>query len=305
MVYTQEGVIKDSRPWAKIFAAGTAAITIAGAMFVSAFAAETSTVIVTSSNTQGWTSNQAGVAETRANGSVDFVSDADTPFGNGALQLKTGDSTASPSQDKVQYKKVQVTQLGDIQSLAYSTKQISASFAAGLPSYQLTTCLYGATVAGCNPAPVSAPTSETFTNFVYEPYVSEGNSAVLPNQWQTWDVSGGNFWSSRNIGSSSTTLSGYPVWSLDELKDRFPNATVTSFGVNVGSGNPNYDTRVDGVVFNDKLYDFELTAKTKEDCKNNGYASLYGKDGQLFKNQGQCVSSVQANTNASFKRGEQ
>ena len=42
---------------------------------------------------------------------------------------------------------------------------------------------------------------------------------------------------------------------------------------------------------------------TKEVCKNNGYKLFVNTDGtQRFKNQGACVSYVQASNNASFKR---
>ena len=257
MVYTQEGVIKDSKPWTKIFAAGAAAVTLAVGMFAGVFAA--STVFVTPSETQGWTT-----AETRANGDVNFVADLDTPLGDGALQLLTGDATGTPLQDKAQYLKSTNTMLTDLNDVSYWTKQVSASFEAGLPSFQLPVCLYGLNEAGTNCANVPETTTSSFTTLVYEPYVDQGNAAVLEDTWQQWDVDAGKLWSSKTVAGLVSTQ-GSTTYLLEDLKTSYPNAVVFQFGVNVGSNNPNYDTRVDGIQFNDTLYDFELTAPDVQD----------------------------------------
>ena len=251
--------------------------------------AATSTVIVRPSNTQGWSSS-----DTRSNGTVSFVSDSSAPLGSGALSLVTGASTASPSQDKAQYMHTTNTPLNDVSTLSYYTKQISASFEAGLPSYQLPTCLYGVTSTGCVPSPNT--NGKSFTTFVYEPYVNEGNAAVQHNVWQKWNVSAGKFWSTRTEGILTASQGTY-TYDLNQLKAGFPNAVVVGFGVNVGSNNPNYNTETDAFVFNDVTYDFEpnLTFPTNKDqCKKDGWKTFTGGD---FKNQGNCVSYVQRNDN--------
>ena len=405
MVYTQEGVIKDSRPWTKMFIAGATAIALAVGMFAQTFAA--SKVYVTESNPQGWVTG-----ETRANGDVNFVADADAPYGVGALQLITGDATGSPLQDKAQYLKSTNTPLVELNDVSYWTKQVSASFEAGLPSFQLPTCLYGLNEANTGCANVPGTSTSSFTTLVYEPYVDKGNAAVELNTWQKWDVDAGKLWSSKTVGGLTSTQ-GSITYNISDLKITYPNAVVFQFGVNVGSNNPNYDTRVDGVVFNDTTYDFELVAPdtsapdveitsptagveeqgdvtlaatitdneellryyffvknvstgqnvvgpttvntsedlvnftktvsttgwadgeyifqveardaamnkdggstdnvrfmvnnvvdTKDECKNGGWMSFLTENKSSFKNQGQCVSYVQANANASFKRGE-
>lgn len=63
------------------------------------------------------------------------------------------------------------------------------------------------------------------------------------------------------------------------------------------AGNKSLDTSVDKVTFT-----VNNVVDTKEQCKNNGWQTLVKPDKSGFKNQGQCVSFVQANENASFKR---
>ena len=254
-----------------------------------------------------------------------------------------------------------------------------------------------------------------WTNLVFEPYVSAGNDAVQSDTWQTWNVAVGNLYSTREIGNG-TPLSGYQTFTLAQLEEKFPSAVVVGVALNVGSGNPHYDIRVDAVNFNGTVYDFETaaprdtaaptvptnlrwtnpavacggtttratiranwdassdniavasyeysvktplrtswdaawttnvgsttslagvfnegegtytfrvrvfdaagntspwsidcaitydatpTAVSKDSCKNNGWKSLFTSDNKEFKNQGACVSYVQANENASFKR---
>ncbi len=246
-----------------------------------------STAVVTPSDTKGW-----NTSETRTNGQVNFVADMTAPLGTGTLQLLTGDSTPSPSQDKANYSRVENQALSGINELSYQTKQVSSTFVAGSASYQLSTCLYGVTTMACVDGP-----GEDWANLVFEPYVSEGNAAVLANQWQTWNVAAGNLWATRDIGTG-TMMSGYETYTLSQLKSLYPSAVVIGQAVNVGSGNPNWDIRVDAVNFNGTLYNFEQKLPTptdKDQCKKDGFRTLSDKNGNLFKNQGQCVSSVVSN----------
>ena len=152
----------------------TVLVLIATVVFGSAgtVGAAGTTVVVTPTNTQGWST-----ADTRPGGAVTFVN-ADAPPGGGAgsLQLTTDATTTS----KAQYLHAANTPLSSVTELSYSTKQVSAAFPGGDPSYQLPVWLDG-TVAG-------------FTTFVFEPYE---NGTVVPGVWQSWDVDAGQFWSSR------------------------------------------------------------------------------------------------------------
>jgi hypothetical protein len=231
-----------------------------------------STIVVTPTNTQGWST-----ADTRPGGAVNFVADSTAPSGVGALQLTTDATTAA----KAQYMHAANTSLASVTDLSYYTKQNSASFVGGDPSYQLAVYLDG--------------TPATFTTLVYEPYE---NGVVTPGVWQQWDVAAGQFWSSRTVTSGTCATvagaGGAPFYTLAQLKTLCPNAVVVAFGVNVGTFNPSYDVETDLINFNGTAYDFEpfQTATAAEQCKNGGWQNVKDSSGASFKNQGDCVSFV-------------
>ena len=261
-----------------------------------ASAATASTVVVTPTNQQEWSST-APLADTRSNGHVNFVDDSTAPLGSGALQLLT-DTAPAANQDKAQYMHAAGVPFASITTLAYDTKQVSASFVAGLPSYQLATCLYGVTATDCTPSTTVG--GKSFATFVYEPYVNVGNAGVQNNIWQHWDVSAGKFWSTKTEGAVQASQGTF-TYTLAQLKTAFPNAVLASYGVNVGSNNPGYSTLVDKFVFNETTYDFEKTEPapaptvptTKDQCKKDGYKNFVDDKGKSFKNQGQCIKYVQ------------
>jgi hypothetical protein len=246
-----------------------AACALAAILFVTVGASAASTVVVTPTNQQGWTT-----ADTRPGGAVNFVVDSTAPSGNGALQLTTDATTTA----KAQYLHETSTPLSSVTELGYYTKQNSASFVGGDPSYQLVVNLLG-------------PTSG-FTTLVYEPYY---NGTVTPGVWQQWDVDQGLFWSSRSVACPGGTIVGTPggpaTYTLAQVQAACPNAVVVAFGVNVGSNNPSYDVETDLVDFNGTVYDFEpyAVAADKEQCKDGGWANVRRSDGSSFKNQGDCV----------------
>lgn len=299
MKYHHYGVTKNKPDLGRYIGAVVASLGLAGGVVATAFAVTTQYVVP--GNTD-WST-----ADTRATGTVNIVADATTPFGQGALQLKTGDNVAGADgkmQDKAQYLHAAQTKLADVTALSYWTKQVSAEFAAGLPSYQIIVDTDG-TVDGVN-----------WTTLVYEPYNDQGNAAVHPNEWQSWNVMASTkLWSSKTVAAENANgglvagAGGAPFYSIADVVAKYPNAVAYGFGVNVGSNNPNWDTRVDGLNFNNTLYDFELTAPdltptvvTKDQCKNNGWTKVFTANDKPFTNQGSCVAYVQANEHASFKR---
>lgn len=248
------------------------------------------TIVVTPTNTQGWSTD-----DTRPGGAVSFVLDSSAPSGVGALRLTTDATTTA----KAQYMHAASIPLGDVTELSYYTRQISASFAGGDPSYQLPVCL-GGFVA---PTPTNPTGCVGFTTFVYEPYENPGlgtpGFGVVPNIWQQWDVDAGQFWSSRTAtgGGACNVVAGGggpPFYNLAGLKAACPNAIVAGFGVNIGSNNPSYNVYTDLVNFNGTSYDFEPyeVATSKDQCKNGGFALVKRADGSAFKNQGDCIQYV-------------
>jgi hypothetical protein len=246
-----------------------AIVAIAVFSFAAPFAAGAAgAIVVTSVDIQGWST-----ADTRPGGAVSFVVDATAPSGSGALRLTTDATTTA----KAQYMHGEQIALDDVTELSYSTKQVSAAFAGGDPSYQLPVFLNG--TAG-------------FTTFVYEPYQ---NGSVSNNVWQSWDVDSGQFWSTRTVTCSNGGVvaggGGAPFYTLSQIKIMCPDAMVLGFGVNIGSNNPSYDVETDLVSFNGTAYDFEpvLSPSDKESCKDGGWMTF---NAPAFENQGQCVSYV-------------
>jgi hypothetical protein len=262
--------MRQPRRWVVLLGALVAAAGLATA------SSAASTVVVTPSTTQGWSTD-----DTRPGGAVNFVSDASSPFPAGALQLTTDATTTS----KAQYMHSANTPLATVTELSYATKQVSAAFAGGDPSYQLAVDLGGPGVG--------------FTTFVYEPYE---NGTVIPGAWQLWNVAAGKFWSSRTVPGGECSVSagfgGAPFYTLTQITAMCPSAVVVGFGVNIGSNNPSYVVEADGVNFNGTTYDFQLSNVPTDDnqCKRGGYVNYTDENGTPFKNQGQCVSYVEDHT---------
>ena len=255
----------------RALALATVTALAAAAAVTAGIASAASTVVVTPTNTQGWST-----ADTRPGGSVNFVVDSTAPAGNGALQLTTDATTAA----KAQYMHAANTPLSQVTELSYYTKQNSASAPVGDPSYQLAVNLNG---------------TSGFTTLVYEPY---WNGTVVPGTWQQWDVDQGLFWSSKTVTCSGGTITagagGPPLYTLSQIETTCPDAVVIGFGVNIGTYNPSYDVETDLVDFNGTTYDFEpyAVAATKDDCKNGGWQNVRRSDGSTFKNQGDCIQYV-------------
>jgi len=254
-----------------ISALGIGAAGVTGSLLLFGSAHAVANVVVTPQNQQGWST-----ADTRPGGNVTFVNDSTAPGGS-ALSLTTVNSGAA----KAQYQHTANDPLANVTELSYSTKQNTASFAQGDPSYQLLVNLNG---------------TNGFTTFVFEPY--ENTGTVTNGDWQTWDVDAGQMWSSRTVNTISDTChtvagaGGPPFYTLSELKANCPNAVVIGFGVNIGSNNPTYDTEADLVDYNGTVYDFQtapspVTLTNKDQCKNGGWATA---NDPSFKNQGDCVS---------------
>jgi hypothetical protein len=266
--------------------------TLFAAMFaisMTTFAMAQTTVVVTPTNTQGWST-----ADTRPGGAVNFVVDSTAPNGGfGALQLTTDATTAA----KAQYMHEANTPLADVTELSYWTKQVSGPAVADA-SYQLPVCLDGIGT----PTPTNPSGCLGFTTLVFEPYQNNGTAApspvIIPNVWQQWDVDAGQFWSSRTYSNGTCSVvagfGGAPFYSLAGLQAACPSAVVVGFGVNIGTFNPGYDVYADLVTFNGTTYDFEpyQVATSAGQCKSGGWVTSRRADLSPFRNQGDCIQYV-------------
>ena len=229
-----------------------------------------STIVVTPTNQQGWSTE-----DTRPGGEVNFIVDNTAPSGVGALQLTTDATTNA----KAQYLHAESTPLAAVTELGYYTKQVSGP-AIAAPSYQVIAFLNGGT---------------GFTTLVFEPYQNPQLGPIVPNVWQSWDVDSGLFWSTRTVTCSGGTVVGTPggpaSYTIAQINTLCPNAVVIGYGVNIGTNNPLYDVETDLFNFNGTTYDFEpyLVASNKDQCKNGGFNTVKRADGSSFKNQGDCI----------------
>lgn len=250
-----------------------ASAALAAFVVVGAAAAGSTSVVVTPTNTQGWST-----ADTRPAGTVGFVADPTARAGLGALQLTTDSTTAA----KAQYLHATDTPLSQVSELGYWTKQNAASFAQGDPSFQLVACLGG--------FDTGTSTCSGFTTFVFEPYENTAQGTVISKVWQPWDVDAGQMWSSRSYANGGCSVTagagGPPFYTLGDIQTMCPDAVVVGFGVNVGTYNPGYDVETDLVDFNGTVYDFEPGANA---CKNGGWQLAKRADGTTFGSQGDCI----------------
>ena len=259
-----------------------AAILTAVASFVGVVAFAASTVVVTPTNPQGWST-----ADTRPGGTVAIVQDATAPSGgNGSLRLTTNNTNEA----KAQYMRATdaPVPIDDVTNLSYWTKQVSGPAEAD-PSYQLVLCLNGVDANGV---------CQGFTTLVYEPYWNDTLAdPVTQGEWQQWEVDAGQLWSSKTVSCSNGGVvngaGGAPFYTLEDIETMCPSAVAVGFGVNIGTFNQNYDVHADLVTFNDVTYDFEFysTPADKAQCKNGGWATFNpNRPAGPFKNQGDCVS---------------
>lgn len=219
--------------------------------------------------------------------SYNFVSGPGTaPLGVGSLELTTADSTG-----KQQHLETQQlgSSISSVDAMGYSTYRHSDSTAAShlVPAINMEIFTNA-----------SGPNTG-YSTLVFEPvYQSGGAAAVQPDQWQSWDAyNGGNaiWWSSRSIPGVCAS-DCFVSWA--DIVAANPGATIISYGVNQGSGNPGLHANVDalsiGLSGDVTTYDFEpyVVASTKDQCKNGGWQTYTDANGGKFKNQGDCVSYV-------------
>ncbi|MFD4291739.1 hypothetical protein ACFWPA_03515 [Rhodococcus sp. NPDC058505] len=91
-----------------------------------------------------------------------------------------------------------------------------------------------------------------FTSLVWEPRYNGGNPAA--GQWKSYsNLEDGQWWSTRDIAGTS----GRTPVSLQTIKDANPEAQITNYGVQVGSGAAASTQFVDKIRFGCTTWDFE------------------------------------------------
>jgi hypothetical protein len=204
--------------------------------------------------------------DTRVGGGVTLTKNFGAPpgLGDGSLALTTNDQNSAKAQLITRHE-IYGASLADVSNLGYSTWHSatgSTTFTDANASYQLRIDLDGQNL--------NDPNTTDQTNLVYEPYWNdvEGTSpqhpeGIQPDTWQDWDATGGDWWSSKQIGNADASdtppcgtfhiepgAGGPPFTRPSEVAANCPDAKVVAVGVNVGSFNPSYVVAVDGLHFN-------------------------------------------------------
>lgn len=264
-----------------------------------ALAASNETFHVNPVNTLGWTH-----LDDNGNGDAGhgFVNGPGTPpAGSGSYRM----ALSAPNQGIIFYNSFgQGTRFADITRLQYSTYQTSNPGGVTAISLQFT---------------ADNDLTDSDTGFkgrlVFEPYQGQPTGTVQTGVWQTWNPMNGVWWGT----ASSNPLADRPfaaacpqsnpcTWS--QVVAFFPQGGLhqvdpRAIVFKAGSGWTSFDGNVDKftIGINDgaggediTTYDFNLNdgPASAEDCKNGGWKSFNPPSG-VYKNQGQCVSSVVSN----------
>lgn len=200
---------------------------------ISVSAAPNGDKIVRAASNDGWENLTA------SGGATSFVADATAPYGSGALQLTTNGTNDSRAQ---RTKSISPNvALSTLSALSYHTKYVSGPVHAGA-ALQIT--INGLTGTSSS------------TTLVYEPYWN--GTVDTSGAWQQWNaLSTGKFWSTTNVAGFVNGAGGPPFYTIPQVLASHPNAKVTSVKLNIGTYNPDWIVRADGVNFNGTVYDFE------------------------------------------------
>ena len=249
-----------------------AALAVAGPAF-----AATTTVTEASLGTDAgeWT------AFARDTGAVAFGTDFAAPagFGSGALQLFTPASNDKANLMRVPTAAVPLSALRDASYWTFRSA-LSTGDVRQTPAINVQIDFNGAATGG-------------FSTLVFEPVYNTDQGAVVQNTWQRWTAGGDdNWWSTKAIGAAPN-VDTFPT--LDAIIEANPDATMGSFGVNAGGGNPGLQGAADGLTVNGTTYDFGPRVFDKADCKDGGWKTMKDSSGQAFASQGDCVSYYASN----------
>jgi hypothetical protein len=197
---------------------------------------------VTAANLNGWTLLPAGTnPDPTPNGTADFIADAGTPLGAGALRLQndlTGKNLSAMFPVRAGSAK---PKLSELTTAGFASKVLAQT----APNQDVALKI---TVTGANTG-----TASGFTTLVFEGAYNRDQNADELNKWHRWNVRGGKLWSTRPLVNAPNGSCGQTVGcTIEEIVANSPNAVVTSVRVEVGQNGGTAatdatDTRVDDV----------------------------------------------------------
>lgn len=160
----------------------------------------------------------------------------DQPLSNATAKITAAGAEVSTPDGPAKvytYFAVSNIKLSDITKLSYWTERLKPSTGVVLPSYQLVIDYNGSADGG-------------YSTLVYEPYQNGYNTPA--NTGETWDAYNhgiGKWWSSK--------LDGYAPQSdpkkFSDIVAEFPDAVVTAYGLDQGSGNAGVTSIWNNLIF--------------------------------------------------------
>ena len=202
---------------------------------------------ITATNLKGWTET------TQTGGDVAFVADSNAPVGTGALQFTTINDNSS----RVRFEKVVDIDLDSSTVISFDSKQVSAANpSVGNVTLRLFVDLDGDT-----------NTTGDVTEITYEPYynfnsenASNSQVSILPNTWQTWNITdtGSQFWANGGFLGATPSGGAYATnFTLGLVNTNYPNAKIVKMSLGMGTYNVDQVILADNLVVNGTVYNFE------------------------------------------------
>ncbi len=172
---------------------------------------------------------------TGANASVGLTNEFGAPQGYGchAAKLTTGAPGVDPTDNQVRtgsFSKFNDARLVEVTALRYHTYRSSTS-----TSDERVT-------ASMDVAIISFFAQDFSATLHYEPHRQSGG-AVQDDVWQSWDANVGRWWIDDEGPGK--------LYSLLDIKLKYPDAVIGGFGVGVPPGHPGLVIGVDGIRFDD------------------------------------------------------
>ena len=243
------------------------ALVASAALMVGAASASAATERVDSDGDSGWAFNPAPANATEYEFSTEYES-----IGSGSLHVLP---ISGANAKKFIAAKELGTPVSDLTSISFDF-MIDPDGTVGPTTYkQFYANVY-----------VNLPGSTTFYDCRYDYVATSGSDS----SFTTVEIT------PSTVPTSKADRSGDGYTCPATLGEVTPGSTIRAFALNVGdttAGDTNVGGYLDNVVVTQSsgstTYDFEASPGSKDDCKKGGFAA-YG-----FKNQGQCVSFVEAN----------
>lgn len=274
MRYSQSGILKDTRPWGKMFVAGAAAVTLAIGLFASVNAAAYGGCDFDESVPNTWSLNADCTAEGPINvpAGVTVNGNGNTIFANYTF----GSNGAGTN-----------TVIGVVGADGVTINDLTVDGTTGVALHGIN--VYESTGLVLN---------DVTTKNNDKAGLTVNSSTVTVNNLTTEGNFVGVNVDQRTPEPASLTVNG--ISSHAEVGQIYVDDTTKE--VTVVDTNSQYAITHPGIQPNDALYTLKVMVASKEDCKNNGFKNVYTADNKAFKSQGACVAYVVANANASFKR---